>query len=205
MRWERLFDDLEAQAAAEWEAERALLDSESERLRVSRLTLRDRLLVLRDPEHRREPIRIDVDGWGVRQGYLVSVGVDWLGIELCEGPSELGIVTWSALRDLRMSHADLLASARPGARSEVPSAGLSERVALGFVLRDLARRRVALQVRLRSGGVVTGTVDRAGADHLDLAEHDAGVARHPDAVRAHRIIPFDVLSAVVVATTAFDI
>ena len=33
MRWDRLFDDLEAQASAEWEAERAALASESERVR----------------------------------------------------------------------------------------------------------------------------------------------------------------------------
>ena len=38
MRWDRLFDDLEAQASAEWEAERAALASESERVRLSRHT-----------------------------------------------------------------------------------------------------------------------------------------------------------------------
>ena len=39
MRWDRFFDDLEGQLASEWEAERAVLDSESERLRVARMTL----------------------------------------------------------------------------------------------------------------------------------------------------------------------
>lgn len=43
MHWDRLFDDLESQLASEWEAERAALDAESERLRISRLDLHSRL------------------------------------------------------------------------------------------------------------------------------------------------------------------
>lgn len=204
MRWERLFDDLEAQAAAEWEAERALLDSESERLRVSRLTLRERLQALRDPLGRRDAIRLEVEGWGARLGRIVSVGVDWLAVELPDGPSLLGIVPQEALRDLRLSHADLLASARVTGGSASAGEALAQRVALGFVLRDLARRRVAVQIHLRSGAALTGTIDRAGADHLDLAEHDAAVARHPDAVAAHRIIPFAAIAAVVVSVGVFQ-
>ena len=64
---------------------------------------------------------------------------------------------------------------------------------LGFLLRDLARRRTPLHVALRDGERLHGTVDRAGADHLDLAVHDAGQARRTDAVRAFRIVPFDAL------------
>ena len=44
--WEHLFDDLEGQLAAEWESERAALDAESERLRISKVTLHDRLRVM---------------------------------------------------------------------------------------------------------------------------------------------------------------
>ena len=43
MRWDRFFDDLEGQLASEWEAERAALDTEAERLRLSRVALRERL------------------------------------------------------------------------------------------------------------------------------------------------------------------
>ncbi|WP_307366678.1 hypothetical protein [Microbacterium sp. W4I4] len=43
MEWEHLFEDLEGQLAAEWESERAALDAESERLRISKLTLHERL------------------------------------------------------------------------------------------------------------------------------------------------------------------
>ena len=44
--WDRLFEDLEGQLASEWESERAALDAESERLRISRLEQRSRLRVV---------------------------------------------------------------------------------------------------------------------------------------------------------------
>ncbi len=46
MRWERFFDDLEDQLASEWEAERAALDSEAERLRLAHVALRERIAAL---------------------------------------------------------------------------------------------------------------------------------------------------------------
>ena len=60
----------------------------------------------------------------------------------------------------------------------------------GFVLRDLVRRRVGVAVHLTTGRALTGTIDRAGADHLDLALHDAGAPRRADALAGHRILPF---------------
>nr|MDQ2699570.1 hypothetical protein [Actinomycetota bacterium] len=52
MRWDRFFEDLEDQLSSEWEAERAALDTEAERLRLSRVTLRDRLVALAgDDDH----------------------------------------------------------------------------------------------------------------------------------------------------------
>jgi hypothetical protein len=46
VRWDRFFDDLEDQLASEWEAERAALDTEAERLRLSRVALTERLTLL---------------------------------------------------------------------------------------------------------------------------------------------------------------
>ena len=74
MRWDRLFDDLEAQASAEWEAERAALASESERVRLSRVSLRDRLLVLRDAQAQ---VRVQLSGGAGVEGRIVAVGADW--------------------------------------------------------------------------------------------------------------------------------
>jgi hypothetical protein len=38
--------------------------------------------------------------------------------------------------------------------------------------------------------VLAGTIDRAGADHLDLALHDAGSPRRARAVTGFRVVPF---------------
>ena len=46
VRWDLFFEDLEDQLASEWEAERAALDTEAERLRLSRMQLRARVAAL---------------------------------------------------------------------------------------------------------------------------------------------------------------
>jgi hypothetical protein len=63
-------------------------------------------------------------------------------------------------------------------------------------LRDVARRRVAVHVSPLHGDDIHGTIDRAAADHLDLAVHDTGDARRASSVRGFRIIPFSSLVAV---------
>lgn len=189
MRWDRLFDDLEAQASAEWEAERAALASESERVRLSRVTLRDRLLLLREVTAH---VRADLTAGSGVEGPVIAVGADWLAVERV--PSSVSIVPFSAVVSLRMPHADLLRSAAGRA-----GGALRDRLDLGFVVRDLARRRVPVLAELIPGTVVTGTVDRAGADHFDLAVHDLDTARHPSAVSGYRMIPFAAVTQLVVA------
>ncbi len=189
MRWDRLFDDLEAQASAEWEAERAALASESERVRLSRVSLRDRLLVLRDAQAQ---VRVQLSGGAGVEGRIVAVGADWLAVD--RGQSSVSIVPLGGVTGLRMAHADLLHSA-----SGRVGQALRERMDLGFLLRDLARRRVPVLVELVADDALTGTVDRAGADHFDLAIHDLDVPRHPSAVTGFRMVPFGALAQLVVA------
>lgn len=189
MRWDRLFDDLEAQASAEWEAERAALASESERVRLSRVSLRDRLLVLRDSQAQ---VRAHLTvGSGV-EGRIAAVGADWFAVD--RGPSSVSVIPLVALAGLRMPHADLLHSATGRAGD-----ALRERLDLGFVVRDLARRRVPVLAELVAGDSLTGTVDRAGADHFDLAIHDIDIPRHPSAVTGFRMVPFGALAQLIVA------
>ena len=61
---------------------------------------------------------------------------------------------------------------------------------LGFVMRDLVRRRVAVDVHLSQWRMLAGTIDRAGADHLDIALHEPGTPRRAGEVTGHRIVPF---------------
>src|SRR5690606_14935775 len=90
-----------------------------------------------------------------------------------------------AVTSLETDHGALLASLD----SAGAPASVRDRMTFGFVLRDLARRRVAVRVALRGGTVLHGTFDRAGADHADLALHEVGEPRRASAVRAFRIIP----------------
>lgn len=183
---DRLFEDLDGQLAAELEATRAAWDAESERLRISGLSLLRRLQTM----HRTGAAVTVVVGERERStGRIDAVGADWIAMRTTDAPGAV-IVPLAAVRELRTDHATLLESL-----ADTPhEPSLRDRMTLGFVLRDLARRRIPLRIGLEHGEVVHGTVDRAGADHLDLAEHDAGVPRRAAEVRGFRVLPFPSVS-----------
>lgn len=185
--WDRMFEDLEGQLASEWEAERAALSAESERLRISRLELRTRLRTLCAAG---APVTLELAGGQRHPALLRDLGADWLAAEhapeRARGRPEMSIVPLHAVAGLRMDHGLLLTSLEEQPPME---ASLRDRMTLGFILRDLARRRVAVRIDLLHGGEVHGTIDRAGADHLDLAVHDPGEARRIGAVHEFRIVP----------------
>jgi len=184
--WEHLFDDLEGQLAAEWESERAALDAESERLRISKLTLHDRLRTMSASEAR---VVVELAGGECWDAALRVIGADWVGLS-AGGDPRLRIAPLHAIESLGVDHGTLLASLS----SEAAEPGLRARMTIGFVLRDLARRRVPVTIGRRSGDPQHGTIDRAGADHLDLAVHDASEPRRMRSVRGFRSIPFSALS-----------
>lgn len=181
VQWDRLFEDLEGQLAAEWEAERAVLDAESERLRIAKLELRTRLRVFEQAD---VPIGLRLCSGEQHRVRLRAVGADWIAAQ-ADGPGAL-IVPLAAVSGIQVDHGALLDSLDENAPA---SDGLRTRMTLGFLLRDLARRRAPLQLALSDGEQLHGTVDRAGSDHLDLAVHDAGEPRRARAVRAFRLIP----------------
>jgi len=186
VRWDRFFDDLEDQLASEWEAERAALDTEAERLRLSRVALHERLSALVGHEAAASAVAFEFADGTVLRAAVTGVGADWVALQPAEGRVAAVVAPFSSIASIGMPHHDLLRSARPApARTS-----LAERLTFGFVLRDLVRRRSGVAVHLTSGRALTGTIDRAGADHLDLALHEPGAPRRADAVSGHRIVPF---------------
>jgi len=180
--WDGLFEDLEGQLASEWEAERAALDAESERLRISRIEIRARLRTLAAAE---AAIALELPAGQLLAGRVVEIGADWLAMAPNPGRGT-ALVPLTAVRGIRMDHGMLLASLDPA----VPASELRERMTFGFVLRDLARRRVPVTIEDLDGSRRHGTIDRAAADHFDLAAHDAGSSRRAQDVRAYVVIAF---------------
>lgn len=194
MHWDRLFEDLEGQLAAEWEAERAALDAESERLRIARVGLRDRL---RAACAARADVTMELSSGMRLPVRLQALGADWIAaLARSSGttgsPESTLLVPLHAITGIDVDHGILLESLDDAAAHHP----LRERMTLGFVLRDLARRRVAVRLDRSAGSELHGTIDRAAADHLDLAVHEPGEARRAAAVQRFTIVPFAALIAV---------
>nr|WP_208382523.1 hypothetical protein [Microbacterium ulmi] len=187
-----MFDDLEDQLASEWEAERAALDTEAERLRLSRVALREWLEAIAGQAGGATPSIELVDGT-VLSGHVEGVGADWIALEPSGSRPATLLVPLSSIASIGMAHADVLRSARPAATARSP---LADRLTLGYVLRDLVRRRAGVALQLATGRLLTGTIDRAGADHLDLALHDPGAPRRASEVTGHRLVAFSAIAFV---------
>ena len=197
MRWNRFFEDLEHQLDSEQAAEQLALDGEAERLRLSRLELRTRLSTLVGCELGAE---LAGEGSGgepaLLRGTVAGVGADWLGLVLGRGGA--AVAPLRSIRMLRLDRPSLVASrgVPVGGEGELattqgrdPGGRLRERQTFGFVLRDFARRRLAVALHLGGERVVRGTIDRVGADHLGLALHEPGAPRREGEVSGFRLVP----------------
>lgn len=190
MRWDNLFDDLESQLEQELGAEEGDLLAEEERLRLGRLTLRDRVIAMtRSGEGVHEHLRLALRDGSVTTIAVGSVGRDWIVGELIGVRRGSCVVPLAAVAAVLPS-ADQLARSVAAEPPVVATASLSARLGVAFVLRDLCRRRAAVELCTAPGERLHGTIDRVGRDHLDLAEHEPGVPRRAASVGRIRILPF---------------
>src|SRR3954454_2647408 len=156
MRWQQLFADLGAQfAEAEAAADRAESASRT-RAEIGAVRLAERLAGAVG-----HPVELRCRGAGQLGGVLAEVGADWLLLE-----EEAG-------REALVATAAVLAVAGLGRQTAAPAEGgqVQARFDLRRAARALARDRSAVQVVVEDGGVLTGTIDRIGADFLELAAH----------------------------------
>ncbi|PPF45887.1 hypothetical protein C5B85_04260 [Pseudoclavibacter sp. AY1F1] len=196
MRWDDLFDDLASELQGGLDAEAARRAVEDERLRVGRLTVRERLIALAESGDR--PVSLLMSDGSIVAVRPKSFGSDWLSAELLaeSGRARVCIVPTAGIASLVLDEEQLVASLREP-RGSHPG-DLSGRLGLPFALRDLGRRRQQCEFVVTTGTIV-GTIDRVARDHLDVAVHERGVARRAKDVVAYRIIPLDDLRLVILA------
>lgn len=173
MRWEALFDDLEGQADALAAAERAAEVDERTRIEVGGVTLADRLRGALD-----RPVTIRMSDGSTCRGELLRVGAQWL--LLADGTGREIVVAQRHVTSVRGVTRD----ATPAAAGGI----VESRLSLRHVLRGIARDRSAVRVALLGGATVDGTIDRVGADFVDVAGHPAGEPRRYKAVRETELV-----------------
>lgn len=188
MRWDNLFDDLEGQLEHELNADSGDLRAEEERLRLGRLSLRNRLVSLtadHDPGAGRVLRLALVTGETVTLR-PTTFGRDWFAAELLgTARATQCVIPLDAIAAVILAPGDVDPSLAPESES---AARIMERIGLPFVLRDLCRRRKSVEISTPAG-VLSGTIDRVGRDHLDLAVHAPGTVRRSRDVTQYRIIP----------------
>ena len=172
MRWTYLFADLEAQAAGLADAELDGEVAERSRIEAGRLTL-----VARLRGSLGHPVALRCAGAGPCSGRLDQVGADWLLVA-----EESGAEMLVPLRSL-------LCVGGLGRHSAMPVPAPRVELGLRVVLRGVARDRAPVRLVLTDGTPVDGTIDRVGADYLEVAEHPAGEPRRPGRVRGVRTVP----------------
>ena len=175
MRWDRLFDDLEAQLAAD-----AAIDRAAE---IADRTRRERSLI---DVHARLLANVGAElAWRVGGQSLlargVDVGPDWV----------LTAVTPSRPLLLRLAAVRSVSGLRGGAHT--PSI-VARRVTLALALGAVSRDRAPVEVRDVEGRVLVGTIDVVGSDHLEVAEHAGDEPRRTANVTAVTLVPFTALA-----------
>lgn len=132
------------------------------------------------------PLAVRLAGGAAVTGAVTRAGRDWWLLVADEGREVLvataRVVGVSGLgRD----------SAPPGTAGAVES-----RTRLTQLLRALTRDRSEVRIELADGTVIAGTLDRVGADFVDLATHPTGEPRRRHDVRGIQLIPLAAVAAV---------
>ena len=197
MRWDRLFADLEARFDEIEDADAAAELADRQRVAFGAVRAAQRLAGSLD-----QPIRVRLAGGASIGGVLRTVGPDWL--LLAEATARECIVALNAVTAVQ----GLTAATAP------EMTGLALRLDLRRALRGLARDRSPVAVGLTGwlGGLagtspsgaaagmgsasngsaeVIGTIDRVGADFIEVAVHAAWEPRRAAAVRSVALVPLD--------------
>ncbi len=184
MRWTRLFDDLEAQLAGQERTELASEVADHVRAERGQVSLLDRLLASAGAQ-----VALRVRGVGPVRGTVAEVGAGWLVLRTPAAGAD-------RRRDVLVPLSAVLMATGLANRSESRQSLAPRRLDLRHALRALSRDRAVVRLTDVEGGQVTGTIDRVGQDHLDLAEHPDDVPRRNPAVRHTHVLPFHAVATI---------
>ena len=182
MRWDDLFEDMEAQLE---QARVRLVEQEAvetARAELSRLTLLERLAAHRDGPVRLRPARGDT-----LEGELADVGSGWV------------VVRERHLQHLVPLHSVVWWEGLPRRFEVLPERSTIRRLGMGHVLRALSTARVHVRVVLQDEsrhGEIEGTVDAVGQDFFDVAMHPQDQFRRRSSVTAVRTVGFHAVALV---------
>lgn len=181
-RWSALFGDLEAQFAAERDAQHA--EEDAQRLRHDR---GQHTLVQRLRATAGRTVSLGLVGRDPLVISVTEVGPDWLlGEDRSPARREclvnVGAISWIEGLD---RYVDVRDPGRVWAALDFRRA-----------LRALAQQRVPVSVAVADCAWEQGTFDAVYADHVDLARHPVGEPRRAGAITDVRALPLGAISAV---------
>ena len=197
MRWDKLFTDLETLWDAECDASDRDRARDRERQAIAATSLAQRVFDARSDE----PLRMRLADLIV-EIEAHSRGKDWISGQVSIPASFAGyaVVNLSRVSELHLTARQALSGV--GALSHLtnepnpPSRpSLREQVPFRIVIRDLCRRRKGVTLFHR-GEVSTGTIDRVGADYVELACHSLTEPRRQSAVTSVRLLSLDDIALV---------
>ncbi|MGB3187307.1 MAG: hypothetical protein WBB15_15745 [Ornithinimicrobium sp.] len=183
MRWTRLFDDLEAQLLRLEQAEREAEIAEVTRSERGRVSLIEALAA-----DLGRGLRVEAMGIGRIQGDLSEVGNNWCMLEMAmQGPARRRSVLLAVSAIQTVAGLSGSVDQREGVSAR--------RFDMRSALRALARDRAMVRIHLASGSTVSGTLDRVGRDHIEVADHPEDAPRRASAVRQVHSVPLWALCA----------
>ncbi|MGO4143761.1 hypothetical protein AB4Y77_01635 [Paenarthrobacter sp. YAF11_1] len=181
MRWDSLFEDLEAQFSAGRALEAESEITERARVELAGIELGDRLRGAAG-----SMIKLFLADGNIIHGALGRVGGEWL--VLSEGSRQwlvpfAAVLTFQGLGRLALK----------------PVSTVRQLPGIASALRALARDRSAVVVHLNTrtgdGAKVNGVIDRVGRDHFDVAVVRDGEVRRAGNVASVVTVPFSAVSA----------
>ncbi|WP_146135440.1 hypothetical protein [Antricoccus suffuscus] len=176
MRWTRLFADLESRLDAERDADLTAEVAERTRIEVGKVALVDRL---RAAVGRR--VVITTVAGTPYAAQVEAIGPDWLVV----------VDDWQDERLISLSSVAAIGQLPTAIAAPYDEARrqIAARLDLRHALRGIARDRSAVRVTTIGAVTMSGTIDRVGADFIDLAEHHLDESRRIGKVTSVQTLP----------------